>query len=109
MWAENRAVRRGGRRRLCGSCEPVSQHGAADPPGSSWTAPGLRDGRLGAVGRGGGVGFLEIFIGDLVRLGGSTQRGQPGHDGDRFVGPCQDTDGGLMPAPRHSARWLVIW
>jgi hypothetical protein len=24
------------------------------------------DGRLGAVGRGGGVGFLEIFIGDLV-------------------------------------------
>ena len=33
------------------------------------------DGRLGAVGRGGGVGFLEIFIGDLVRLGGSTQLG----------------------------------
>src|SRR5512133_4000538 len=55
------------------------------------------DGRLGAVGRG-GVGFLEIFIGDLVRLGGSTQRGQPGHDGDRFVGRCQDTDGGLAVA-----------
>jgi hypothetical protein len=30
------------------------------------------DGRLGAVGCGGGVGFLEIFIGDLMRLGGST-------------------------------------
>ena len=42
------------------------------------------DGRLGAVGR--GVGFVEIFIGNFVRLGGSTQLGQPGQDGDRFVG-----------------------
>ena len=50
------------------------------------------DGRLGAVG--GGVGFLEIFIGDLVRLGGSTQLGQPGQDGDRFGGRRLDTDGG---------------
>jgi hypothetical protein len=32
------------------------------------------------------VGFLEIFIGDLVRLGGSTQLGQPGQDGHRFGG-----------------------
>jgi hypothetical protein len=32
------------------------------------------------------VGFLKIFIGDLVRLGGSTQLGQPSQDGDRFVG-----------------------
>ena len=32
------------------------------------------DGRLGAFDRR-GVGFLEIFIGDLVRLGGSTQLG----------------------------------
>jgi hypothetical protein len=56
------------------------------------------DGRLGAVGRGGGVGFLEIFIGDLVRLGGSTQLGQPGQDSDRFGGRRQDTDGGLAAA-----------
>ena len=55
------------------------------------------DGRLGAVGRR-GVGFLEIFIGNLVRLGGSTQLGQPGHDSDRFVGRRQDTDGGLAVA-----------
>jgi hypothetical protein len=44
------------------------------------------------------VGFLEIFIGDLVRLGGSTQLGQPGHDGDRFAGRRQDTDRSLAVA-----------
>src|SRR5512133_1365147 len=55
------------------------------------------DGRLGAVGRG-GVCFLEIFIGDLVRLRGSAQLGQPGRDGDRFGGRRQDTDGGLAVA-----------
>ena len=44
------------------------------------------------------MGFLEIFIGDLVRLAGSTRRGQPGHNGERFVGRCQDTDGGLAVA-----------
>ena len=41
------------------------------------------------------MGFLEIFISDLVRLGGSTQLGQPGQDGGRFVGRGQDTDGGF--------------
>jgi hypothetical protein len=44
------------------------------------------------------VGFLEIFIGNLVRLGGSTQLGQPGGDGDRFGCRRQDTDGGLAVA-----------
>ena len=56
------------------------------------------DGRLRAVGRGGSVGFLEIFIGDLVRLRGSTQLGQPGPDGVRFGDRRQDTDGGLAVA-----------
>jgi hypothetical protein len=44
------------------------------------------------------VGFFETFIGNLMRLGGSTQLGQPGQDGDRFGGRRQDTDGGLAVA-----------
>jgi len=54
--------------------------------------------RLGAAVRVGGVGFVEIFIGDLVRLGGSTQLGQRDRDGDCFAGRRQDSDGGLAIA-----------
>jgi hypothetical protein len=44
------------------------------------------------------VGFLKIFIGNLMRLGGSTQLGQRGQDSDRYGGRRQDTDGGLAVA-----------
>ena len=44
------------------------------------------------------MGFLEIFIGDLVRLRGSTQLGQPGRDAVRLGHRRQDTDGGLAVA-----------
>ena len=55
------------------ACVRRTQHSSAGLH-SDVSAVTSLDGRLGAFGRS-AVGFLEIFIGDLVRLGGSTQLG----------------------------------
>jgi RimJ/RimL family protein N-acetyltransferase len=65
------------------------------PPGDRRSAPGDRAVRLGRVGGGSGVGFLESLIGDSMRLGGSAQVGYLGRHSVRFGDRRQHANRGL--------------
>ena len=63
--------------------------------------------RLGLVGTGGSVGFLEIFIGDSVRFCGSAKFGQFGFYGVRFADWRQNADGGFAGAQLGTETFTV--